>query len=99
MPEFRGRARYLGQAAMVLACLLVILPFVWILINSLKQMIDIHTGTLVFRPTLMNYERLLISKQSNFAFNVTNSAVVAVISTTSTVTGECGLPSVGIFKK
>jgi multiple sugar transport system permease protein len=81
MPEFRGKARYVGQAVMIFSCLLIVVPFVWILITSLKQQIDIHTGTLVFTPTLANYDRLLFSKQSNFILNVSNSAIVAVVST------------------
>ena len=41
MPEFRGRARYFGQAAMILSCLLVILPFVWIF-DQLAEADDRH---------------------------------------------------------
>jgi multiple sugar transport system permease protein len=49
--------------------------------NSFKFQIDIYSGTLIFDPTLKNYERLLFSKQSNFLLNVKNSAIVAVVTT------------------
>lgn len=81
MSELRGKARILGHLAMIAASVIILFPFFWILMNSIKKQIDIITGALEFTPTLLNYERLLYSKQSNFIQNITNSAIVAVAST------------------
>jgi multiple sugar transport system permease protein len=81
MMQLRGRALILGHLTMALVCLIILFPFAWIFMNSLKKQIDILTGTLEFVPTLINYERLLFSKQSNFVLNIGNSVIVTVVST------------------
>jgi multiple sugar transport system permease protein len=81
MRELKGRARLLGHLVMVFSCVIILSPFVWILLNSLKKQIDIISGEWNFVPTLANYDRLLFSKQSNFILNVGNSTVVTLSST------------------
>ena len=81
MKEFKGRAKLIGYLVTGLVCLLILFPFVWMFINSIKTQIDIYTGTLQFTPTLNNYDRVLFSKQSNFILNTRNSAFVAIGST------------------
>jgi multiple sugar transport system permease protein len=81
MVEFRGRARLFGYLGAVLACLITLLPFLWIGMVSIKRPIDIYTGTLKFVPTLNNYSLVLFSKASDFASNLVNSTIVAVGST------------------
>lgn len=81
MTPTRRMLRCAGQAALVAACVITLLPFVWIFINSIKYQVDIYTGTLEFTPTLSNYAQLLFSKQGDFMKNVRNSAIVAVAST------------------
>lgn len=81
MGEVKGRSKYFIHAIIILACLMILFPFAWIFMNSVKKQVDIYSGTLQFVPTIRNYERLLISKQSNFLLNVKNSAIVAVAST------------------
>jgi multiple sugar transport system permease protein len=81
MREFTGKTKVLAHIVIVLACLSILFPFVYVFVNSLKKQIDIYTGALIFTPTLYNYDRLLFSKQSNFLLNINNTAIVAVVST------------------
>jgi multiple sugar transport system permease protein len=81
MREFTGKTKALAHIVIVLACLSILFPFVYVFVNSLKKQIDIYTGALIFTPTLYNYDRLLFSKQSNFLLNINNTAIVAVVST------------------
>ena len=81
MKPFKGKAKLFGYLAAIIACLIILFPFLWIFINSIKYQIDIYTGTLNFTPTIANYSRVLFSKQSNFILNTQNSAIVAVFST------------------
>lgn len=78
MEEYRGRGKLFGYLGAVLACLITLLPFLWILMISVKRPIDISSGTLKFTPTLKNYDRVLFSKGSDLPLNITNSAIVAV---------------------
>jgi len=78
MGEFSGRGRLFGYLGAILACLITLLPFLWILMISVKRPIDISSGTLKFIPTLKNYDRVLFSKGSDLPLNITNSAIVAV---------------------
>ncbi|GAB4530889.1 MAG: carbohydrate ABC transporter permease [Anaerolineae bacterium] len=81
MQEFKGKTRVLAYLVVVSACLMILFPFVYIFITSLKKQIDIYMGSLIFTPTLYNYDRLLFSKQANFLLNIKNTALVAVVST------------------
>jgi multiple sugar transport system permease protein len=81
MREFTGKTKALAHIIIILACLSILFPFVYVFVNSLKKQIDIYTGALIFTPTLYNYDRLLFSKQSNFLLNINNTAIVAVVST------------------
>jgi len=69
---------YIGTVGV---CLIVLAPFAWIVMNSLKPQIDIYTGTWSFTPTWDNYERVLYSRRSDFLLNARNSLVVALAST------------------
>ena len=81
MIPFRGRERILGYALIGLAVVLVLGPFVYVVVNSIKYQIAIYTGAWVFTPTLSNYVDVLFSRRSDFAGNVVNSLVVAAVST------------------
>jgi len=49
---------------------------VFTLLTSLKQLVDIITGSIVFNPTLANYKELFTGYRSNFSQLVTNSFVI-----------------------
>jgi len=70
-----------GYVVLALAAFITLAPFVFTFINSIKFYKDITSGTLVFQPTLVNYDRLFFSRQSAFIVNTTNSLVIAVVST------------------
>jgi multiple sugar transport system permease protein len=75
------RWRVPGHILIALAVLLTVIPFAFTFINSLKFFKDIATGTLIFTPTLVNYERLFFSRQAAFLNNTVNSVIIAVVTT------------------
>ncbi|HNY93354.1 MAG TPA: carbohydrate ABC transporter permease [Flexilinea sp.] len=54
-----------------------LIPIFFTLGTSLKFFRDIISGSLLFKPTLINYERLLNPSQSNFLRLTTNSLLIA----------------------
>jgi len=79
--EARTSARIFIHAFVVLACLVIVLPFVWILLVSLKHAVDIYSGTFRFQPTFDNFRELLFTDQGRFLLNLKNSIVVGAVST------------------
>jgi multiple sugar transport system permease protein len=75
------RAHVLGWFLIVLAILLVVGPFLWILVNSFKTPIDILSGTWAFTPTLDSYQDVLFSRRSDFVNGLYTSLIVATAST------------------
>jgi multiple sugar transport system permease protein len=73
--------RWVGHALLAASVLVVLGPFVWILLASLKHQIAIYLGTWLFEPTLSNYAEILFSRRSDLATNVLNSMLVAGLST------------------
>jgi len=60
---------------------IILVPTLWVLSNAFKYKIDIITGTTFSPITWGNFEQLLFSRQSQFLWNLLNSALVAVGST------------------
>lgn len=81
MPELRGKFCLLAHGIMILACLMILLPFLWIFLNSIKYPVDIYTGSLQFQPTLSNYSELLFTQHNNFLRNTRNSIAISISST------------------
>ena len=75
------RARLLGWILIVLAIVLVVGPFLWILMNSFKTQIAILSGAWVFTPTVESYQDVLFSRRSDFVNGLYTSFVVATVST------------------
>jgi multiple sugar transport system permease protein len=67
---------------LILAAILIVGPFLWILMTSFKFQLDIYQGSWIFEPTLQNYTDVLFSRRSRFTSVLWNSMVVATISTT-----------------
>lgn len=61
--------------------LIILGPMVWIVSNSFKRQIDILMGTAFAPVTFNNYTGILASRQSQFLWNLFNSALVGVITT------------------
>lgn len=81
MLALRGRELWVGYALLILSTALIVLPFVWILLNSFKYEIAIYTGAFWFTPTVDNYVDVLLGPRSDFRNNVVNSLIVATLST------------------
>ncbi len=75
------RARLAGWILIVLAIVLVVGPFLWILMNSFKTQIAILSGAWVFTPTLDSYADVLLSRRSDFVRGLLTSLIVATVST------------------
>jgi len=76
-----ARSGVAGRALVALMLVAVVGPFVWILNASFKFQIAIYAGQFPFTPTLSNYADVLFGRRSDFASNVGNSIVVALVST------------------
>ena len=70
-----------GYIVLVIGALVTLIPFIFTFINSIKFFRDIATGSMVFTPTLVNYERLFFSRQASFINNTLNSLIIAVATT------------------
>jgi multiple sugar transport system permease protein len=73
--------RLLFHGSLVLAALLILIPFVWVATAAFKRRIDLLLGKIVFEPVLSNVEALLFSRGSDFGMNFVNSMIVGVTST------------------
>ncbi|MCO5734170.1 carbohydrate ABC transporter permease [Rhizobium sp. SSA_523] len=81
MLVLRGYSKWVGYGLLMLGVFIILGPFLWIMMQSFKYEIDILRGAWIFKPTLFNYNDVLWSRRSDFLSNVTNSAIVAAIST------------------
>lgn len=81
MLTLKGRELWLGYLLLALSAALIVLPFLWILMTSLKREIQIYAGSLWFAPTMQNFTDVLFSPRSDFPHNVRNSLIVAGVST------------------
>lgn len=81
MLVLRGHTKLIGYFLLALGVFVILGPFLWILMQSFKYEIDILKGSWWFTPTTFNYHDVLWSRRSDFVKNVTNSAIIAVIST------------------
>lgn len=81
MLDMRGSSRLIGVALLTAGVFVILAPFLWVLLQSLKYEIDILQGSWVFKPTAFNYSDVLYSRRSDFPENVWNSLVVAFFST------------------
>ncbi|HYZ40822.1 MAG TPA: carbohydrate ABC transporter permease [Stellaceae bacterium] len=84
----RGSLQYLFLAA---AAVFILAPFAWILMTSFKYQIEIFKESWIFQPTLANYLDVFSSRRSDFMTNVSNSLIVASLSTLFVLT--IGVPA------
>jgi multiple sugar transport system permease protein len=81
MLTLRGYPRAIGTALILAGMAIIIGPFLWVAMQSFKHEIEILQGSWAFTPTLFNYNDVLWSRRSDFLANVTNSMIVASVST------------------
>jgi multiple sugar transport system permease protein len=74
----RGPVQYLF---LLVTVVFILAPFAWILMTSFKYQIEIFKESWIFKPTLSNYLDVFGSRRSDFTTNVTNSLIVAGVST------------------
>jgi len=71
----------LRHGILLLAALIVIFPFLWILSASFKKQIDLLMGRILFEPTLSSYIDVLFARTSDFVGNFGNSIIIGSVST------------------
>jgi multiple sugar transport system permease protein len=76
-----GAPRLLMHALLVIAAVVVLLPFVWIAAAAFKTQITLLMGNVIFEPVLNNFREVLFGRTSTYARNFANSALVASVST------------------
>lgn len=81
MLVLRGYSKLIGYLMLAAGVFIILGPFLWVTLQSFKYEIEILKGSWIFPPTLFNYNDVLWSRRSDFLLNVTNSAIVASIST------------------
>jgi multiple sugar transport system permease protein len=69
------------HAALVVAALVVLIPFVWIAAAAFKTQIALLTGAFFFDPTLANFNEVLFTKTSEYLHNFANSLILGTLST------------------
>ncbi len=80
-----NRSKILGYvlryAGIILVLMFFVLPFLWMVLSSFKNQIDITTGKNIFKftPTTQNYENVF--NQYNYLLYTWNSLLVAVLAT------------------
>lgn len=81
MLDLRGPSRWAGAVLLAAGVFVILAPFLWVFLQSLKYEIDILQGSWSFTPTAFNYADVLYSRRSDFLANVWNSLIVAILST------------------
>ncbi len=84
MPADRRRAAAFAYTVLSLLSIVMVFPFSWMLMSSLKDATQIfHLAYFPSRPTLDNYGLLLFAKRSGFPVWFANSVLVACATTAS----------------
>jgi multiple sugar transport system permease protein len=76
-----GAPRLLMHVLLIVAALVVLLPFAWIAAAAFKTQITLLMGNVLFEPVINNFREVLFGRTSTYARNFMNGAVVASTST------------------
>lgn len=99
MLDLRGPSRWIGAGLLAAGVFVILAPFLWVFLQSLKYEINILQGSWIFTPTAFNYADVLYSRRSDFPENVWNSLVIAILSTIGVlVVGTLAAYSLAHFK-
>jgi len=76
------RQRQLVTVALLVVLAVLLLPYIWLILTSFKDRVDIFNGDVfrAFTPTLDNYHKAFVEK--GFLKNLVNSTVIAAAATT-----------------
>ncbi len=84
MPSDKQRTATFAYTVLTLLSLIMVFPFFWMLMSSLKDATQIfHMTLLPSRPTLDNYGLLFLGRHSRFPLWFANSVMVAAATTCS----------------
>jgi multiple sugar transport system permease protein len=70
-----------SHAALTLAAVVVLLPFVWIASAAFKTQISLLTGQFWFKPVWSNFQEVLFSMTSDYLHDFMNSMIIGLCST------------------
>jgi multiple sugar transport system permease protein len=76
-----GERRLWRHAVLLLAALLVLVPFLWVVAAGFRTPISLLVGETLFTPVLSNFDDVLFTKTSDFGLNFRNSLLVGLSST------------------
>ncbi|MGV3652497.1 MAG: carbohydrate ABC transporter permease [Devosia sp.] len=76
------RGRLMLHLGLVLAAVIVLLPFIWIAAAAFKTQISLLLGQVLFQPVLLNFNEVLFGRTSSYSRNFLNSLLIASVSTT-----------------
>jgi multiple sugar transport system permease protein len=77
VPGARMRRTVLLHAVLVLGCVVVIVPAIWIGLAAFKTQIALLRGDVFFKPYLGNFDELLFSRSADYGAHFVNSVIVA----------------------
>lgn len=77
----RARANLVLHLFLILAALIILLPFVWIAAAAFKTQITLLMGRVLFEPVTINFHEVLFGRTSTYSRNFLNSVLVASSST------------------
>jgi len=76
-----GRRQLWRHAALLLAAVIVLLPFFWVVAAGFRTQISLLVGEFLFTPVLSNFNDVLFTKTSDFVLNFQNSLLIGLTST------------------
>lgn len=77
----KAKINMIRYMILVIAIIVTIMPFLFIIATSLKDFISIMSNKILFSPTLDNYKELFFSRGSDYPKYLRNSVIVATVST------------------
>src|SRR5690554_5075974 len=89
--KYKNSTKTWSFLLLLLAIILTVMPFIWIVATSFKDFISIMSSKFFFSPTLENYTNLLAGRDSEYPRFLLNSVIVSLSTTfISLVIGAMG---------
>lgn len=76
-----ARQSVVNHLCLAAIAMIVLFPFLWIVLASLKNQIDLLLGHVLFTPTWRNFDDVLFGGTSDFVRNFSNSMIIGISST------------------
>jgi multiple sugar transport system permease protein len=77
----RARTNLVLHLFLVVAAIIILLPFAWIAAAAFKTQITLLLGKVLFQPVTLNFQEVLFGRTSTYSRDFLNSVLVATTST------------------